>query len=101
MQGPLVVIGHVVAAGNFRAASGSTYMIGKDGSADQVQELKRLYQAQEEVSIGLLVIGAHIMLYQAMTYLVLFLLEGLMLMLQVFLVMPERVLPITMNVLKD
>ena len=46
MQGPLVVIGHVVAAGNFRAASGSTYMIGKDGSADQVQELKRLYQAQ-------------------------------------------------------
>ncbi|HHX12205.1 MAG TPA: hypothetical protein GX731_05230, partial [Clostridiales bacterium] len=28
MQGPLVVIGHVVAGGNFNAASGSTYMIG-------------------------------------------------------------------------
>lgn len=46
MQGPLVVVGHVVAGGNFRAASGSTYMIGKDGSADQVQELKTLYHAQ-------------------------------------------------------
>lgn len=46
MQGPLVVIGHVVAGGDFRAAGGSTYMIGKDGRADQVDELKRLYQAQ-------------------------------------------------------
>ena len=45
MQGPLVVIGHVVAGGNFRAANGSTYMIGKDGSSNQVQELTRLYQA--------------------------------------------------------
>ncbi|TAH69424.1 MAG: choice-of-anchor A family protein, partial [Anaerolineaceae bacterium] len=46
MQGPLVVVGHVVAGGNFRAASGSTYMIGKSGLADQVDELKALYQAQ-------------------------------------------------------
>ena len=46
MQGPLVVIGHVVAGGAFRAASGSTYMIGKDGSADQVQLLRNLYYAQ-------------------------------------------------------
>ncbi|MDD3172638.1 MAG: choice-of-anchor A family protein [Herbinix sp.] len=45
MQGPLVVIGHVVAGGNFRAARGSTYMIGKDGSANQIQELTALYQA--------------------------------------------------------
>ena len=45
MQGPLVVIGHVVAGGNFRAANGSTYMIGKDGTSNQVQELTRLYQA--------------------------------------------------------
>ncbi len=45
MQGPLVVIGHVVAGGNFRAAGGSTYMIGKDGSPDQIQELTTLYQA--------------------------------------------------------
>ena len=45
MQGPLVVVGHVVAGGDFRAASGSTYMIGKEGSVDQVQELKTLYQA--------------------------------------------------------
>ena len=45
MQGPLVVIGHVVAGGNFRAAGGSTYMIGKDGTPGQAQELNRLYQA--------------------------------------------------------
>jgi len=45
MQGPLVVIGHVVAGGNFRAASGSTYMIEKDGTAEQVKELTDLYQA--------------------------------------------------------
>jgi choice-of-anchor A domain-containing protein len=45
MQGALVVIGHVVAGGNFRAASGSTYMIGKDGSPEQAQELTELYQA--------------------------------------------------------
>ena len=29
MEGPLVVIGHVVAGGNFNAASGSTYKIGR------------------------------------------------------------------------
>jgi len=46
MQGPLVVIGHVVAGGTFRAAHGSTYMIGKDGTQDQLQTLKNLYQAQ-------------------------------------------------------
>ncbi len=46
MQGPLVVIGHVVAGGTFRAANGSTYMIRKDGTADQLQILKELYQAQ-------------------------------------------------------
>lgn len=45
MQGPLVVIGHVVAGGNFRVAGGSTYMIGKDGTPGQAQELTRLYQA--------------------------------------------------------
>ncbi|NLK28018.1 MAG: choice-of-anchor A family protein [Clostridiales bacterium] len=45
MQGPLVVIGHVVVGGNFNAASGSTYMIGKDGDPNQAQELSRLYQA--------------------------------------------------------
>lgn len=45
MQGPLVVIGHVVAGGSFRAAPGSTYMIGKDGSQDQVDELTSLYEA--------------------------------------------------------
>ena len=36
MQGPLVVIGHVVAGGNFKAARGSTYMVGKDGSIEQI-----------------------------------------------------------------
>ncbi|MEY8353403.1 choice-of-anchor A family protein [Lachnospiraceae bacterium 54-53] len=45
MSGPLVVIGHVVAGGGFRAASGSTYLIGKDGMTDGVQELEFLYQA--------------------------------------------------------
>jgi choice-of-anchor A domain-containing protein len=46
MQGPLVVNGHVVVGGNFRAAGGSTYMIGKDGSPDQVRELNDLYYAE-------------------------------------------------------
>ena len=46
MQGPLVVNGHVVVGGNFRAASGSTFMIGKDGSPDQVKELNELYFAE-------------------------------------------------------
>lgn len=45
MQGPLVVIGHVVAGGNFRAAAGSTYMIGKSGSPDQEETLNMLYAA--------------------------------------------------------
>ncbi|ROR28656.1 choice-of-anchor A domain-containing protein [Mobilisporobacter senegalensis] len=43
--GPLVVIGHVVAGGRFRGASGSTYFIGKDQMATQLQELEFLYQA--------------------------------------------------------
>lgn len=45
MQGPLVVIGHVVAGKSFQAAGGSTYMIGKDGTSGQVQELTDLYRA--------------------------------------------------------
>ncbi|WP_312433569.1 collagen-binding domain-containing protein [Lacrimispora sp.] len=45
MTGPLVVIGHVVVGGGFRAAKGSTYLIGKDGINDGIQELKFLYQA--------------------------------------------------------
>lgn len=44
MTGPLVVIGHVVAGGGFRAAKGSTYLIGKDGKTDGIKELKFLYQ---------------------------------------------------------
>ena len=46
MQGPLVVNGHVVAGGSFRAAGGSTYMIGKDGTPDQVRVLTDLYHAE-------------------------------------------------------
>ena len=45
MEGPLVVIGHVVAGGNFNAASGSTYMIGKNGDTAQGQQLTTLYHA--------------------------------------------------------
>ncbi len=45
MTGPLVVIGHVVGGGGFRAANGSTYLIGKNGMNDGIQELKFLYQA--------------------------------------------------------
>ena len=45
MTGPLVVIGHVVAGGGFRAAKGSTYLIGKDGLTDGIEKLKVLYQA--------------------------------------------------------
>ena len=45
MTGPLVVIGHVVVGGGFRAAKGSTYLIGKYGMKDEMQELKFLYQA--------------------------------------------------------
>lgn len=45
MAGPLVVVGHVVSGGAFRAAGGSTYLIGKDGMPSQVEELDYLYQA--------------------------------------------------------
>ena len=45
MQGPLVVVGHVVTEDNFQAAKGSTYMIGKDGTKEQVQTLTGLYYA--------------------------------------------------------
>ena len=45
MSEPLVVVGHVVAGGGFRAGKGSTYLIGKSGNADQIEELKALYQA--------------------------------------------------------
>ncbi len=44
MTGPLVVRGHVVVNGGFRAAKGSTYLIGKSGMDNQIQELKFLYQ---------------------------------------------------------
>ncbi|WP_394522688.1 choice-of-anchor A family protein [Lacrimispora sp. JR3] len=44
-SGPLVVVGHVVGGSGFRVAKGSTYLIGKDGTADGLQELKYLYQA--------------------------------------------------------
>lgn len=45
MTGPLGVVGHVVSGGGFRAAKGSTYFIGKDGTPDWMQELKFLYEA--------------------------------------------------------
>ncbi len=45
MTGPLVVVGHVVAGGGFRADRGSTYLIGKSDKGNQMQELKFLYQA--------------------------------------------------------
>ncbi len=45
MQGPLVVIGHAVSGGSFRAAPGSTYYIGKDNSTNQPEELNYLYHA--------------------------------------------------------
>jgi choice-of-anchor A domain-containing protein len=45
MTKPLVVIGHVVAGGGFRAGNGSTYLIGKDGTTDGIPQLKVLYQA--------------------------------------------------------
>ena len=43
--GPLVVVGHVLADGRFKGASGSTFFIGKDNMATQLQELEFLYQA--------------------------------------------------------
>lgn len=43
MTGPLVVVGHVVVGSGFNAAKGSTYLIGKDGTTDGIQELKFLY----------------------------------------------------------
>lgn len=45
VSGPLVVIGHAVGGSNFRVAKGSTYLIGKDDTNDQMQELSYLYQA--------------------------------------------------------
>ena len=45
MSGPLVVTGHAVVGGGFRAAKGSTYLIGKDGTNGQLEDLKYLYQA--------------------------------------------------------
>ena len=45
MTGPLVVMGHVVVGGGFRAAKGSTYFIGKDSRTDGLAELEYLYQA--------------------------------------------------------
>ena len=45
MKGPLVVIGHAVAGGSFKASPGSTYYIGKDNARDQAQELNYLYHA--------------------------------------------------------
>lgn len=45
MNGSLVVVGHVVVGGGFRAARGSTFLIGKDGSPDQASQLADLYRA--------------------------------------------------------
>ena len=46
MKGSLVVVGHVVVGGGFNAARGSTFLIGKDGMPDQIDELNFLYQAK-------------------------------------------------------
>ncbi len=45
MNGSLVVVGHVVVNGGFRAARGSTFLIGKDGSPEQIEDLSYLYEA--------------------------------------------------------
>jgi choice-of-anchor A domain-containing protein len=45
MSEPLVIVGHTVVGGGFRAGKGSTYLIGKSGKADQAEELATLYQA--------------------------------------------------------
>jgi len=45
MSEPLVIVGHTVVGGGFRAGKGSTYLIGKSGKADQAKELEALYQA--------------------------------------------------------
>lgn len=45
MRRPLVVVGHVVAGGDFKAGSRSTYLIGKNNSPSQESELANLYQA--------------------------------------------------------
>ncbi|TCL57543.1 choice-of-anchor A domain-containing protein [Kineothrix alysoides] len=45
MNGPLGVVGHVVAGGNFRTDKGSTYFIGKSGEPGQVQKLESLYHS--------------------------------------------------------
>lgn len=43
MKGSLVVIGNVLTGGSFKTALGSTYYIGKEKSANQIQDLKYLY----------------------------------------------------------
>jgi choice-of-anchor A domain-containing protein len=45
MKGPLVVIGNAVSGGSFNASLGSTYYVGKDGTNNQIEDLKYLYQA--------------------------------------------------------
>lgn len=48
MNGSLVVVGHVVVNGGFRAARGSTFLIGKDGSPDQLEDLAYLYESSNQ-----------------------------------------------------
>lgn len=45
MNGSLVVVGQVIIGGGFRAARGSTFLIGKDGSSAQASQLAELYRA--------------------------------------------------------
>ncbi|SFO60598.1 collagen-binding domain-containing protein [Anaerocolumna aminovalerica] len=45
IRGPLVVRGHVMGGGSFNVAKGSTYLIGKDGTPNQLEELRFLYEA--------------------------------------------------------
>ena len=46
IAGALTVVGNTLTAGNgFQVGSGSTYLIGKDGSANQRQTLAQLYAA--------------------------------------------------------
>ena len=48
MNGSLVVVGHVVVNGGFRAARGSTFLIGKDGSPEQIEDLSYLYESNRQ-----------------------------------------------------
>lgn len=48
MNGSLVVNGHVVVNGGFRAARGSTFLIGKDGNPEQIEELTYLYESSRQ-----------------------------------------------------